>query len=181
MRNKSIVHLATTVILIVTLIGTFTIPAFAADSATKSYIEGDYTYDAYMSKTSNSYFSNPITDTQVYHTNGIETAIGITKGYSTSWTGEGSFTTGYNGVFLELAGTIGVSKTTNYSLSVTVSYTIPATSASGYYRIEQRCPKYTVRELLSEISDNGVKTLVNRGLKDMPGKNAAYYVIVKYK
>lgn len=181
MRNKSIVRLATTFILIVTLIGTFTIPAFAADSATKSYIEGDYTYDAYMSKTSNSYFSNPITDTQVYHTKGIETTIGITKGYTKTWTGEGSFTTGYNGVFLELAGSLGVSQAASHSISVTVSYKIPEAKESGYYRIEQRCPKYTVRELLSDISDNGTKTILNRNLKNMPGKNAAYYVIVKYK
>lgn len=134
-----------------------------------------------MSKTANSEFVTPITATQVYHTKGTSTTLNVSTTYSTTWTGSGSFTTGYNGVFIELAGEIGVSKSTSGSVTAGVSITVPATTASGYYRIELRCPKYTVKEICSQIVDDLIDTLFTRSLSNMPGTNAGYYILSNYQ
>lgn len=183
MKNKSVVRLTISLILVIALLGSFASAAFAAqypNEASSEFANGSRTYEAYMKKTANSEHVTPITDTQVYHTKGYETSISITKTYETTWTGSGEINAGYNGVFVELSGTIGVANSTTKSIATTVGFTIPEDRDSGYYRIELRCPKYTVREMLYDISNNGILTVFEKTLQHMPGTNAGYYILSSY-
>lgn len=183
MKNKSVVRITASLLLVIVLMGSFASTAFAAvypDVASEDFSSGGKTYNAYMRKTANSEHITPITDTQVYHTYGFETNISITKTYETTWTGSGEITAGYSGVFIDLSGTIGVANSTTKSVSTTVGFTIPEDRASGYYRIELRCPKYTVREMLSDISNYGILTVLDKTLQNMPGTNAGYYILSPY-
>lgn len=184
MKNKSVIRLTISLILVITIISSFAITAFAAthpNTASQDFTSGNRLYNAYMSKTANSMHITPITDTQIYHTQGIPSSISITKSYAETWSGSGEITAGYEGVFVSLSGTIGVANSTSYSVSTTVGFTIPESRESGYYRIEMRCPKYTVRELLSDITNYGVSTVFQKTLQNMPGTNAGYYIIHKYQ
>ena len=184
MKNKSVVRLTASLLLVIVLMGSFASTAFAAsypNSASQDFTSGNREYVAHMSKTANSEHITPITDTQVHHTEGYETSISITKTYETTWTGSGEITAGYEGVFIDLSGTIGVANSTTKSISTTVGFTIPEDKPDGYYRIEMRCPKYTVRELLSDISNYGVLTVFQKTLQHMPGTNAGYYVLNRYQ
>jgi hypothetical protein len=184
MKNKSVLRLTVSLILVIALLGSFASPALAAvypNDASREFTDGSRTYEAYMKKTANSEHITPITDTQVYHTQGIATNISITKTHETTWTGSGEITAQYSGYFIELAGTIGVANSTTHSVSTTVGFTIPESRESGYYRIEQRCPKYTVREMLSDITNYGIATVFQKTLQHMPGSNAGYYMLNKYQ
>ena len=183
MKNKSVTRFTISLILVIALLGSFASTAFAAyypDEASQEYTHGSRLYEGYMKKTRNSEHVTPITDTQVYHTEGYETSISITKTYETTWTGSGEITAGYDGVFIDLSGTIGVANSTTKSISTTVEFTIPEDKPDGYYRIELRCPKYTVREILSDISNNGILTVFQKTLQNMPGTNAGYYILKSY-
>ena len=184
MKNKFTFRIITLIALVAVFGASLTNIASAAsypDSASKNITTGSKTYNAHMSKTANSEFTKPITETQVYHTKGTETTIGISETNSVTFTGSGSFTAGYQEVFVDLAGTIGASVSASHSVTTSVSFTIPQNKASGYYRVEHRCPKYTVRELLTDITNQGLVTVFDKLLKNMPGRNAAYHVLVKYQ
>lgn len=184
MKNKSVLRLTVSLILVIALLGSFASTAFAAyypDEASQEYTHGSRLYEGYMKKTRNSEHVTPITDTQVYHTYGFATSISITNTHETTWTGSGEITAGYEGVFIDLSGTIGVANSTTHSVSTTVGFTIPESRESGYYRIEQRCPKYTVQEMLSDLSNHGIVTVFRKTLQHMPGANAGYYIINKYQ
>lgn len=184
MKRTSIARLTVILILVIALLSSFSATVFAASypySASKNFVEGARTYNAYMSKTDNSEYVTPITDTQIYHTRGIESYVAITKTYETSWTGTGQIKTGYSGIFIDLSSTIGVTKTTTHATDVTVAFTIPASMASGYYRIEQRCPNYRVREVLSDMTNYGILKIFDEVLQCMPGLNEGYHMINQYQ
>ena len=184
MKRKTFVRRAISFLLVIALVASLSITTFAAtysNSASKSVTIDSIIYNAYMSKTANSEFVTPITETQAYHTKGTSTTLSVSTTYSTTWTGSGSFTAGYNKVFIELAGEIGVSKSTSDSVNAGVSITIPETFDSGYYRIELRCPKYTVKEICSQIVGDLVDMLFTRSLSNMPGTNAGYYILSNYQ
>lgn len=184
MKNSRLVHLVVSLFLVVTLLSSFANTAFAAsypNSASQDYTSDGCEYIAYMNKTANSEHVTPVIETQIYHTSGTESYVGITETHETSWTGSGEITTGYKGIFIDLSTTIGVANSTSHSISVTVAFTIPESRPSGYYRIEHRCPKYIVKELLSDISDNGILPVYQKTLQDMPGLNAGYHVLCNYQ
>ena len=171
-------------ILVITLFSLLAGTTFAAtypNAASKDFADGGRLYNAYMSKTANSEYITPVFETQIYHTKGTQSYIGITEEHGSSWTGSGDITAGYSGIFIDLSASIGVTKTTTHSISTTVAFTIPEDIESGHYRIEHRCPKYTVREILSDITNFGISRLFQNILQDMPGVNAGYYVLNKYQ
>ena len=184
MKYKSLIRQALTLLLIITFLCSFPATALAAshpDFATGGYSDGGTDYEASARKTADGEFVTPIYTSQAYHTQGYVTTIGVTETYSKTWNGGGSITGGFSGVFLSLAATIGVDESTSHSVSVTVSYTIPEGKESGYYRIELRCPKFTVREELLELTERGSTMVYNELLPDMPGLNAGYHILVRYQ
>ncbi|MEG1771941.1 MAG: hypothetical protein RR352_01450 [Clostridia bacterium] len=76
----------------------------------------------------------PINETQAKHTKGIQTTIGVNTSYTRTLTASASVTVG-GGVFVELSGSLGVSDSQSCTVEHSVSYTLPATTASGKYRI----------------------------------------------
>ena len=184
MKNKRFIRLTLSVLLMITLLCSFNITAFAAaypDFATGGYTEGDSQYDASVKKTADGEYILPIYLSQAYHTRGYATTIGVTEAHSKTWEGGDKITVGYNGIFLSLAAEVGVAQETSHSVAITVSYTISEEKDSGYYRIEMRCPKFSLREILLETTERGTVTAYSDLLPDMPGLNAGYHILVRYQ
>lgn len=184
MKNKRFIRLTLSMLLMITLLCSFNITAFAAaypDFATGGYTEGDSQYEASVRKTADGEFVLPISLSQAYHTQGYPTTIGVTETHTKTWSGGGSITGGYNGIFLSLTAEVGVAQETSQAVAVTVTYTIPEEKDSGYYRIEMRCPKFSLREILLETTERGTVPAYSDLLPDMPGLNAGYHILVRYQ
>lgn len=103
----------------------------------------------------------------------------MSQSVTTSDTASAEFTAGYNGAFVDLSGTVGVSYTESMSVGSSVSYTLK-NEASGLYRIEVVYPRYKVIEKVIDKTPSGEIVKYSHTINFAPRKSQQYKRCVRY-
>lgn len=176
--GKKLTALACAVLMLFAL----TIPASAA-AGTKTYVIDSSSQHSVIAKMTTSYVASkiyPITASQALHTKGIATTIGVATSVTTTCTASDSLTVQYSDAFISLSRQLGVSYSQSCTVSTSVSYSIPATTASGRYRIETVYPALRVQEVVTRTTSAGTETLLNKTITYAPETNSQYYRLNRY-
>lgn len=173
MRKKSMVF-ALSLILIVTL--------SLNSSAITDYKENvDYYTDLVHSvrATTTPTYCQPIYSSQALHQYGYITTIGISVSQTHSLTASASLTVTGNAWFGSVSGTMGLSQTQSITVGTSVSYTIPANIATGYYRISTAFPNSKVL-YETHTADFDYTLTFKRTILKTPDTGSQYYWLENY-
>ncbi len=126
----------------------------------------------------------PYYATNTLHTIGYTTEIGVTQ----TWTecsessAEISATVGveYLSISASACASAGVSESVSHSIGVSIAYTIPATTASGRYRIEACFPRDTVHIVVTTYSPSVIQVVADKTITYMPRESEAYHRLTRY-
>lgn len=136
---------------------------------------GGYSYCAYDGGTVNT--TVPIYESQTYHTKGYQTTIGVSYSVTDTASATGSLSYGLSSWGVSVAGTIGVTTSEACTTSTNITFTVPSTTASGYYRINVVFPGKKVN--FYTFTSEG--TLISsRTVSYAPSENSAYRVLSNY-
>lgn len=179
---KRIVSLVTAVVLVCSCISS---ASAVTNTATQNVADGSYTLMYKVTSTTSTAKITPFTQTQTLHTKGIITTIGIVSSIRATCKSSSAISAvvgaSYAGVSASLALSLGDSQAVVYTLASTVQYTIPATVASGRYRIEVVFPQDKATFTIVRKASNGGLTPVASGtITTMPRTSDSYRRLTRY-
>ena len=178
-RVSLIVMLCVVVSIVSTMDAYATITKHQKIRGNNEYYEVEYIY-AYT--TSN--VIKPITDTQALHTKGVSTTIAVSSAIQKTSTSSASISStvgvSYLGVSTDLAIEVGVAESVSHTVGASVSYTIPASKPTAYYRIEVVFPQYRITYKVFKVTPTSTTTLLNKTITSMPIITDAYHRCYKY-
>ena len=121
----------------------------------------------------------PVVESQARHVSGTTTTITVSQSVTKSDTASAEFTTGYNGAFVELSATVGVSHTESMTVGSSVAYTLK-NEPSGLYRIEVVYPRYKVIEKVIDKTPSGDIVKYSNTINFAPRTSQQYKRCVRY-
>lgn len=122
----------------------------------------------------------PHTSTQALHTKGVETTISVSHSISTTCAASSTLITEYSDIFIKFAQQLEVSNSQSLTITSGVSYTIPASTASGRYRVETVFPALKVYECIYRNGPTGTAILFERTVTYAPEIGSQYYRLQRY-
>lgn len=126
----------------------------------------------------------PFYATQAEHRQGYPTDIGINYTATVTSTSSSTFSTKvgatYLGVTLEAAASAGVSESASHSIGANVTYTIPANTPDGRFRIEAVFPQDRVTIVISAYNTSGTRVVKTVVIDRMPRPEDTYRRLVRY-
>lgn len=126
----------------------------------------------------------PYTATQAEHRQGRSTNIGISYTVTNTTTSSREFSSFVQGTYLvvtvQAAAKAGVSESASHSIGASVTYTIPANTPDGRYRIEAVFPQDRVSFVVSEYNTSGTRVVKTAVIDRMPRPEDAYHRLVRY-
>lgn len=177
-----IVSLATAIVLVCSCILS---ASAVTNTATKNVTQGSNILRYRVTSTTSTDKVLALTQTQALHTKGIATTIGIassvTKKVSSSASVSGTVGPVYVTVSLSLAKKLGDAESASYTVGTSVQYTIPATTASGRYRIEVVFPQDKVSfSVVQQNSSGGLTPMASGTITTMPRRDDSYRRLNRY-
>lgn len=126
----------------------------------------------------------PYYATQAEHRQGYPTNIGISYTVTNTITSSSTFSakvgTTYFGVTAEAAISAGVSESASHSIGANITYTVPADTKDGRYRIEAVFPQDRVSIVISAYNTSGTRVVKTAVIDSMPRPEDAYHRLVRY-
>lgn len=95
-----------------------------------------------VSATDRTVIVSPIASTNVYHQRGYSTTLGVAYTESRSYSPSASIAVTFKFPGADLAAGLGFATTVSYAVTTNMSFTIPATTSKGHYRISVGFPSY---------------------------------------
>lgn len=175
--SKTLRTLLLVLLISVSLLGT----AFASETYTYRWSEGDTDYTAKMTTTMVTAKQYPIYSSQARHVQGVVTTIGVSTTQTTTCLASSSLTVEFSSAFFALSAEASVSQSQSYSVTVSITYSIPESVAGGRYRITTIYPAKQVHETVTSAGpDSLVLQEMNRTITYAPETNAAYRALERY-
>lgn len=125
-------------------------------------------------------YVNPVYDSQALHTKGYITTIGVNSTKTNSCSASTSLTAGVDAAFVQLSTTLEVGTSVSYSTGTSITYTITADTASGWYRIEHVFPRVQVKQQKVRLDYSGETIEWQRTISYAPKLNDAYRRLTRY-
>ena len=120
----------------------------------------------------------PVYGSQALHTKGYSTQLTVSKNETTTQTSSASITATYGWSIASISASFNVANSQSKSYSAGVAYTIPASKASGRYRVITRFPGKNLiyRQYKGDTFIKKIKQI-----DYLPTKNAQYMALQKYQ
>lgn len=125
----------------------------------------------------------PYYESQTEHNMGIPTTIGVSSGFSSSYSVSASLSAtvgaSYMGITASATASAGVSESVTYTTTISRSWTVPATTADGLYRIETVFPQFLTRIRIYRYTLTSTTTVVDKTIV-LADKTDSYLRLYRY-
>lgn len=145
-------------------------------AATSCKMSGGYNYC--IASGSAGEKTKPVYESQAQHTKGYGTQLTVSKSVTTTQSSSASISASVGWSVASISSTFNVGNSVSKSYSIGVAYTVPASTASGWYRVITRFPGKNLIYRQYK-GDTFIKKI--RQIDYLPTKNAQYMALQKYK